>query len=173
MASATKSVVTPEFVLAYREMIVATLVAEAQTTRKVIAAIPEARKGYKPDPKARSAFELAWHIAYDDVTFLNKIADMKIEMTPPQAPPATIAEMLKWYGEEFPKAIQRVMKLTPEQLATPVDFFGALKWPLFQYLIMVNNHSVHHRGQLASYLRPMGSLVPSIYGDSADAAFKP
>jgi uncharacterized damage-inducible protein DinB len=39
---------------------------------------------------------------------------------------------------------------------------------VFTYLILVNNHSIHHRGQLATYLRPMGSMVPSIYGGSAD-----
>jgi uncharacterized damage-inducible protein DinB len=27
---------------------------------------------------------------------------------------------------------------------------------------------VHHRGQLSTYLRPMGSKVPQIYGPSAD-----
>jgi uncharacterized damage-inducible protein DinB len=33
---------------------------------------------------------------------------------------------------------------------------------------MAVRHSVHHRGQLATYLRPMGGSVPSIYGPSAD-----
>ena len=28
--------------------------------------------------------------------------------------------------------------------------------------------AIHHRGQLSSYLRPMGAKVPSIYGPSAD-----
>lgn len=28
---------------------------------------------------------------------------------------------------------------------------------------------VHHRGQLSTYIRPMGGKVPSIYGPSADA----
>ena len=28
--------------------------------------------------------------------------------------------------------------------------------------------AVHHRGQLSTHLRPMGSTVPSIYGPSAD-----
>jgi uncharacterized damage-inducible protein DinB len=28
--------------------------------------------------------------------------------------------------------------------------------------------AIHHRGQLSTYLRPMGSKVPSIYGPSAD-----
>jgi uncharacterized damage-inducible protein DinB len=32
----------------------------------------------------------------------------------------------------------------------------------------LNNHSIHHRGELATYLRPMGSKVPSIYGGSYD-----
>ena len=27
---------------------------------------------------------------------------------------------------------------------------------------------IHHRGQLTTYLRPMGGKVPSIYGPSAD-----
>jgi len=31
------------------------------------------------------------------------------------------------------------------------------------------NHSIHHRGQLSMYLRPMGAKVPSIYGESYDA----
>jgi uncharacterized damage-inducible protein DinB len=30
--------------------------------------------------------------------------------------------------------------------------------------------AIHHRGQLSTYLRPMGSTVPSIYGPSGDEA---
>jgi uncharacterized damage-inducible protein DinB len=32
------------------------------------------------------------------------------------------------------------------------------------------NHTIHHRGQLSTYLRPMGSKVPAIYGESYDSA---
>ncbi len=172
MAVSTQSAVTPEFVLAYRELILSTMVAESRATRKVIAGIPEDQKSYRPDPKARNAHELAWHIACEDVEFLNKIADMKIAMTTPPPAPATIAEVLRWYEENFPKAIQRVREMTPEQLMTPVPFFGFRAEPLFQYLILLNNHSVHHRGQLSTYLRPMRSKVPSIYGGSADEPFQ-
>ena len=38
-----------------------------------------------------------------------------------------------------------------------------------QFIGFANNHSIHHRGQLAAYLRAMGSKVPNIYGPSADA----
>jgi uncharacterized damage-inducible protein DinB len=166
--SAAQSAVTPDFIFAYRELILSTIVAESKTTRKVIAAVPEAGKEYRPDPLSRTARELAWHIAYDDVTFLNKIAEMKIEQTPADPAPATIAEILRWYDENFPRALQRVRDLTPRQLLTPVPFFGFMTEPLFQYLILVNNHSIHHRGQLAAYIRPAGGKVPGIYGPSAD-----
>ena len=33
---------------------------------------------------------------------------------------------------------------------------------------MIISHSIHHRGQLSSYIRPMGGKVPSIYGPSGD-----
>jgi uncharacterized damage-inducible protein DinB len=43
-----------------------------------------------------------------------------------------------------------------------------MKQPNVTYLGFANNHSIHHRGQLAAYLRAMGSKVPAIYGTSAD-----
>ena len=171
MASAT-SALTPEFVVLYRELILSTVAAEMQTTKRVIAAIPEDRKGYKPDPKSKSAHELAWHIVTADVAALTMIANMKIEETPPPPAPATISAILQYYEKNLPPAIKRVREMTPQQLLTPVPFFGILNEPVFKYLILVNNHSVHHRGQLATYLRPMGSKVPSIYGGSADEPFK-
>ena len=39
--------------------------------------------------------------------------------------------------------------------------------------MLCNNHMVHHRGQLATYLRPMGGKVPSMYGGSFDEAYQP
>jgi uncharacterized damage-inducible protein DinB len=53
-------------------------------------------------------------------------------------------------------------------MAKEVDFFGVVKMPAAALLSVAMNHGVHHRGQLAAYLRPMGSKVPSIYGGSAD-----
>ena len=40
--------------------------------------------------------------------------------------------------------------------------------PLWQLLQHVVNHATHHRGQITTYLRPMGSTVPQIYGPSGD-----
>ena len=60
----------------------------------------------------------------------------------------------------------------PAQLLTPVDFLGVFNMPAAFYLAFLNNHSIHHRGELATYLRPMGAKVPSIYGGSYDEPFK-
>jgi uncharacterized damage-inducible protein DinB len=46
------------------------------------------------------------------------------------------------------------------------DTVGGLLWiALFDF--------VHHRGQLSTYIRPMGGKVPSIYGPSGDDAGDP
>ena len=36
------------------------------------------------------------------------------------------------------------------------------------FLWMIHFDAIHHRGQLTTYLRPMGSRVPAIYGPSGD-----
>lgn len=51
-----------------------------------------------------------------------------------------------------------------------VDFRGMFQQPAVLYLHLLMHHSIHHRGQLSTYLRPMGAKVPSIYGESYDAA---
>ena len=43
-----------------------------------------------------------------------------------------------------------------------------MQGPNVNWALTWNNHHVHHRGQLAAYLRPCGSKVPAIYGVSAD-----
>jgi uncharacterized damage-inducible protein DinB len=56
-------------------------------------------------------------------------------------------------------------------LAKVVEFFGVMNLPNVLYLGFWNSHSIHHRGQLSTYLRAMNAHVPSIYGGSADEPF--
>jgi uncharacterized damage-inducible protein DinB len=158
---------TPEFVLTFRDMMLQGMQTETQTTKKVLAAVPDSGHDYRPDPKARSAKELAWHLAAEDVKFLDGIANLAFNTKAGPAP-ATTAEIVTWYDANIPRAMARVQAMTAEQLLTPVDFFGMFNFPAAMYLNFLYGHSVHHRGELAVYLRPMGSKVPSIYGPSAD-----
>ena len=170
MATGPQPTITPESASATRDALVADLEREMEITAKVIAAVPEkAARSYRPDPKARTAWELAWHLVSSEIQMLEEIADMKFSMEPRYAEePRTVADMVTWYKEHLPAALARVRKLTGRQLATPVDFYGAFNFPDFIYISFVGKHSIHHRGQLAVYLRPMGGKVPGIYGGSAD-----
>ena len=165
---------TPDFVLGYRDLMLDGLAREVETTKKVLAAVPDGKKEYRPDPCARTAWELAWHLANSDVQFLDGIADLKFNMTNPTAEdkPKTIAEVVDWYGRNMKRGADRVGALAAEQLLTPIEFFGVFNLPAAFYLAFLNNHSIHHRGELATYLRPMGSKVPSIYGGSYDEPFQ-
>jgi uncharacterized damage-inducible protein DinB len=164
---------TPEFVLGLRAVMLDGFKYEAEITKKVIAAVPDAKADYRPDPHARTAKELAWHLANTDVQFLDGIADLKFDMVTPEHKPQTAAEVVAWYDQNVRRGIARVEAMSAEQLLTPVGFFGVFNMPSVFYLGFLNNHSIHHRGELATYLRPMGSKVPSIYGGSYDEPFQP
>jgi uncharacterized damage-inducible protein DinB len=164
---------TPEFVLGMRAMMLDGITREAEITKKVIAAVPDAASGYRPDPNARTAKELSWHLANSDVQFLDGIADLKFNMETPDHKPQTSAEVVAWYDENMKRGVARVVAMTAEQLMTPVNFFNVFNYPAVFYLSFLNNHSIHHRGELSTYLRPMGSKVPSIYGGSYDEPFMP
>ena len=166
--SAPQQGISPEFAAGLREVMLQGLTREMEATKKVLAAIPDGKRDYRPDPKARTAGELAWHLVSSDVQMTDEVADPKFECNAVQGRAQAIAALVSWYDTNFRRAIARVAAMTPEQLCTPVDFYGAFNMPVVFYLSFVNNHSIHHRGQLSTYLRPMGSKVPSIYGGSAD-----
>lgn len=163
---------TPEFVLGYRAMMLDGIAREAETTKKVLAAVPDDKADYRPDPNARTARDLAKHIAVVDVQFLDGIADMNFDKGEADVTLNTSADTVAWYDENIKRGIARVQEMTAEQLMTPVNFYNVFNLPAVFYLGFLNNHSIHHRGELAVYLRPMGSKVPSIYGGSYDEPFQ-
>ncbi len=150
---------------AVRDFLAVAIDAEFPTNKKVVAAITPG--DWRPDPKSKTAMELAWHILSVDIWFLNSIADLNFGNENVPEAPKTTAEMIAWYDKEYPKAIARVRAMSGDQLQQIVDFYG-MKFPAYAYLQFVIKHSVHHRGQLSTYLRALGGKCPSIYGGSAD-----
>jgi uncharacterized damage-inducible protein DinB len=80
-----------------------------------------------------------------------------------------VNDVVDFYKKTFPEKLAALRGMSGDQLAEPVDFFGMITMPRAEWIGFANNHSVHHRGQLAAYLRASGSKVPNIYGPSADA----
>jgi uncharacterized damage-inducible protein DinB len=147
---------------------------EFAATSKVLAAVKNGARDYKPDPKSRSAWELATHLATADIWFIDSILDGAFVWDPEAAKKvesrfADVDAVVEFYKKTFPEKLAALRALPGETLAQTIDFFGMMQMPRVQFIAMANNHSIHHRGQLAAYLRALGAKVPDIYGPSADA----
>jgi uncharacterized damage-inducible protein DinB len=161
---------TPEQATAVRDVIVGSIEQESQAERKVISAVPNGNRDYKPDSKSRSAWEIAVHMAMADIWFADSIVNGRFEWTgEPATPPEMTdpAAVATWHERHLTDRLGKLRAMTPDQLLRPVDFFGRTA-PGVVWLSAMNNHMIHHRGQLAAYLRAAGSKVPAIYGMSAD-----
>jgi uncharacterized damage-inducible protein DinB len=159
---------TPEQGKLLSKVFIDTIQNETETTKKVIRAVPEDKKSYKPDPKSMSANELAWHIATSECWFLGGIVAGQFDMSgEPPAPPSSIRGIVEWYETNHRALLNKLKDLPAESVVKPIPLMG-MELPAVAYLNFLNLHSSHHRGQLSAYLRPMGAKVPSIYGGSAD-----
>ncbi len=158
-----------------REFFVFTVVDEAPRFERALSAIPASNQDYKPDPKAKTAMELANNMVGEAGWVIKEIlTNGKVDfsaMTAPHFASATEA------GSTIMQMFQEV-KILAEQTSEEVwdseavagmgekmdwkSTRGKMAWAMLLDLI-------HHRGQLSTYIRPMGGKVPSIYGPSADS----
>lgn len=144
---------------------------ERATTRKVLEAVPAGKESYTPDGRSMNALALAWHIASAEKFFLEGVINSKFEAGEPGVPETikSVKDVVAWYDSNLPETIDAVKGLSAEALTHEIDFFGMFKAPALNYLSLMLRHSIHHRGQLSSYLRPIGAKVPGIYGPSGDS----
>jgi uncharacterized damage-inducible protein DinB len=138
---------------------------ESRTTSTVLGRIPEG-SDYRPDPKSRTAREIAWQIVNEEKMIIDALENGTAAWAPPPAP-ATMKELCEAYDRQSTEIVRRLHALPAERWSGTLEFFGkqrpasAMAW---SFLFDI----VHHRGQITTYLRPMGSTVPQIYGPSGD-----
>jgi uncharacterized damage-inducible protein DinB len=145
---------------------------ENRITKQIIETIPVAKGDYRPDAVSKTALELAWHIVAAEHRFMEGIAAGQFDFTPNHRPDTMrdSAAIAAWYAKTFDADFARLTKLSGEQLTKVIDFRGMFQLPAIAYVQFNLHHSIHHRGQLSMYLRPMGAKVPAIYGESYDSA---
>ncbi|HXM45813.1 MAG TPA: DinB family protein [Bryobacteraceae bacterium] len=160
----------PEQAAFLLQMALPSLKNEHRVTRKIIEAVPADQGDYRPDEISKTALELAWHIASAENFFMDAVAAGEFNYTGGKKPDSirTAADVAAWYADAFQTNFDRLTQLSSEQLLKILDFRGMFQYPAVTYLQFALNHSIHHRGQLSVYLRPMGAKVPSIYGESYD-----
>ena len=81
---------------------------EGATTTKVLKAVPDDKRDYRPDDKSRTAWELAKHLATGDIWFLDSICDGAFNYDPEAENKATegintVNDLVEFYKREFPK----------------------------------------------------------------------
>jgi uncharacterized damage-inducible protein DinB len=138
---------------------------EAKTTRTVLSRIPEG-SDYRPDPKSRTAQQIAWQIVCEEKMIIEALEKGKAEWAPPPMPPA-MKDVLRAYEELSAGLPKRWKDLPDARWNGQLEFFGSQR-PASPMAWSFLFDIVHHRGQITTYLRPMGAKVPQIYGPSGD-----
>jgi uncharacterized damage-inducible protein DinB len=138
---------------------------------RVLRALPAEKLDYKPHERSSSAGDIAWQIA-EELRSLSDVIETGVVNWQTNPRPATLDEIVAAYGKNADrhraclKAADdakwngegRMLYEGHEVMKSTV---GGICWSFFL-------DAIHHRGQLSSYIRPMGGKVPSIYGPSAD-----
>src|SRR5262245_47404866 len=154
-----------------REFLIECFKAERPKFERVLRAVPSDRLTYRPHERSSCAGDLVWLLAseLDDACVI--IDRGEIDYVVPPAP-ATLGERIAAYERNASELEKRMARLDDAAWGHKVRFLmdGKLMWeaPLGEMLWGFLFDAIHHRGQLSTYLRPMGAKVPSIYGPSAD-----
>jgi uncharacterized damage-inducible protein DinB len=145
--------------------------AELPAFVNVLKAVPQDRLDYRPDPKGRTAQELAWVLAQEEAALVSLLDTGTVEWKE-EKPPARMEAIVAAYEKNAAAVNERLEKLDEAAWEKKGKFLmgegGAWEDTIGQFLWGFLFDAIHHRGQLSTYLRPMGSKVPSIYGPSAD-----
>ena len=163
-----------QYIMTNREFFAATIKDELPRFERVFKAIPAKKLDHTPHPKSRTAIDLIAVLANESGFFIPfmetgvidfaKIAYKKFK-SPSDASKTFTANMKKISG--------KTAKMTEVQWNLPAKMLmgGKVEWEAtrgnmaWSFLF----DAIHHRGQLSTYIRPMGGKVPSIYGPSGDS----
>lgn len=144
--------------------------AEFPVFTKVLRALPKDQIGYKPNERSPSAEQLVWTLTNELKACIDIIDEGKTEWT--FQPPPPIEEMLEKFEHWSIELSEKASKMDDDSWNRPARFYMngkvMLEQPAGMFLWYILFDAIHHRGQLAAYLRPMGGKVPAIYGPSAD-----
>ena len=146
---------------------------ELSATSALFRAIPEHRADYRPDPKSRSAREIVEHILAHVVDYENILNLSSCEETF-NVEFATIedaANKLEKFWNERLLDLKNLSDETFDNCKFDLLINGnvAMSLPRINVLWAFLLDIIHHRGQLSTYIRPMGGSNPMIYGPTADS----
>ena len=138
---------------------------------RVFKALPAERLDYRPHPRSRSAAELVWVLVYEGKV-CSELIDTGLLDWRETAPPQSLNQMIAAYETHHTDLAARLKQLDDAAWERKGRFIEdghlVMEAPIGEIFWVLLFDAVHHRGQLSTYIRPMGGKVPSIYGPSAD-----
>jgi uncharacterized damage-inducible protein DinB len=154
--------------------LIAELEQEAESTRRVLERIPEAKLSWRPHPKSMSLGQLALHIATTPGGVAQIAALDTMEKPQFDRPdPKSKREVLEALGQSVASAVEFLRGLDDAR-ATQIWSMTLAGKPIFSLpriglvrTIMLN-HWYHHRGEMQVYLRLLEVPVAPVYGPTAD-----
>ena len=139
----------------------------------VLEATPADQLAYRPHPRSRSAYELIGHLIGHEQDLLELAGTGTINHRM-QVPFKALQEGLAVYRQAHEALAQQLGAMNDADWESAGRFLldGKViyEYPRRDLAWLLLFDGLHHRGQLSTYLRPMGGRVPSIYGPSADSA---
>lgn len=144
---------------------------EAESTVKLLKALPPTQYDFRPDATGRSLGELAWHLAEGDayVSYGIERGQFTRDAKPPNIErPRTIDALAPGYERIHREAVARIRKLRPEDLDRSLSFFTGdqtIRDLLWNGILA---HGIHHRGQLSLMCRLAGGQAPGMYGPNRE-----
>lgn len=144
---------------------------EANTTAKVIRALPEDKLSWRPHERSRTAEELLKTLIAETV-MMNEYMHGNQGEDPYKdiRPFASVEEGVGQYEQYYRQLITAMQASPEEDFSKPFNFFGRdtnRADAIFNIILDI----IHHRGQLSVYVRLAGGKVPAIYGPSADEEY--
>ena len=150
---------------------------EMSTTRKVLERVPDDRLDWKPHPRSFSLGQLATHVATIPMWGEVTIAKSELDVAAGRSPelPQSRVELLQRFDRNVAAARSALAGATDGIMLGAWSLKNGGKTLFTQprtaiWRGFVMSHLIHHRAQLALYLRMLDLPVPSMYGPSADEA---
>ena len=145
--------------------------AEYPTFVKVLKALPTERFDYRPHERSPSTAEIGWTLARETKACCDLIDYGRMNWTA-EAPPSDPEVIISAFQDYYKALDDRIARMDEAgwQRKAQLSVEGTVyrEAPIGDFLWHLFFDAIHHRGQLSTYIRPMGGQVPSIYGPSGD-----
>ena len=143
---------------------------ETNAFHRVLNALPHDKWHYTPHEKSQPVTGIVSTLVGETHALIDLIDKGEFTFGPP--PKATPPHMIEEFGRAWDALLAKIEKMDEAAWDKTGRFMlnGQVRMELatsgFIWLFFFD--AIHHRGQLSTYIRPMGGKVPSIYGPSGD-----